>query len=190
MRTIALFVLTLLTLPTIAPVAHAQTRAAGLSFSSLSLTYPERHASGIAGWLTMDFVDSPGPFAGIDLAATFFPDDHPVTGRHTQLLGGVRAGAGMGHVRLSGRARAGVAHFSRRFYAPDVPCILIFPPPEACLTGRTNLALDFGGTLEVPIDRYVLRFDGGDTAIRFSRTNFDAAWKHNLQLSGGFGVRF
>ena len=82
-------------------------------------------------------------------------------------------------------------HFSERFFAPDTVCILIFPPPESCLIDGTNLTIDVGGTVEVyPGSRAVLRFDLGDSLIRFTRTQQDAAWRHNVQFAAGAGLRF
>jgi hypothetical protein len=60
----------------------------------------------------------------------------------------------------------------------------------------TEFALDFGGVFEVYASRNVaLRFDVGDTIIRFSNPNLlgvgaDPAYRHNLQLSTGVAFRF
>jgi hypothetical protein len=120
-----------------------------------------------------------------------FPEDHPVIGRQTQLLAGVRGGVRSDRLAAFARVRPGLTHFTGRFTAPDIACIAIFPTPEACLIKATNFAVDAGGTFEVyPTLRTVLRFDLGDTVIRFARTGLDPAWKHNLQFVAGVGIRF
>lgn len=161
---------------------RAQDASAGVSYTMLSLTYPDQIPNGFGGWLTWRFVD---------VAANFFPDDHPIIGRQTQVLAGVRGGVRTDRFGAYARVRPGIVHFSERFGAPEVVCIAIFPIPEACLIDATNVALDLGGTVELfPSRRLVLRFDVGDTLIRFDRVAQDALWKHNFQFAAGAGVRF
>ncbi len=172
------------------PALHAQNASAGASYTLLSLTYPDQIPNGIGGWVTWDVADS-GPTVGADVGINVFPENHPIIGRQTQALAGVRGGIRVGRVGTFARMRPGLVHFSERFFAPDVVCILIFPPPESCLIEATNAALDLGGTIEVyPTARSVVRIDVGDTLIRFARGQQDAIWKHNFQLSAGAGVRF
>jgi hypothetical protein len=61
----------------------------------------------------------------------------------------------------------------------------------------TKFALDLGGVLEVyPSRRTMIRFDLGDTIIRFKRgfvtpvPQFRDVTTHNLQLNVGVGLRF
>jgi hypothetical protein len=172
------------------PTLHAQNASAGASYTFVSLTYPDQIPNGFGGWVTWD-VASNGPTLGVDVGLNFFPEDHPIIGRQTELLAGVRGGIRSSRFGAFGRARPGLMHFSRRFFAPDTVCILIFPPPESCLVKSTNAAVDLGGTVEVyPTPRSVLRIDVGDTLIRFARTRQDAVWKHNLQVALGAGMRF
>ena len=169
---------------------HAQNASAGASYTLLSLTYPDQIPNGIGGWVTWDTSDT-GPTVGIDAGVNFFPEDHPIIGRQTQAMAGVRGGLRVGPLGAFARVRPGLVHFSERFFAPDVVCILIFPPPESCLIESTNATLDLGGTVEIyPSTRSVVRVDVGDTLIRFTRSQQDAVWKHNFQLSAGAGVRF
>jgi hypothetical protein len=185
-RTCVVFVF----LALLSPVVHAQNAAAGATYTLLSLTYPDQIPNGFGGWLSWDFTRT-GLIAGIDLGVNFFPENHPIIGRQTQLLGGVRGGVRARSFGVFARVRPGFVHFSERFFSPDVVCVLIFPPPESCLIEATNLALDLGGTIEVyPTPRSLLRFDIGDTMIRFLRDQQDAAWKNNLQFSAGVGIRF
>ena len=174
----------------LSPALHAQNASAGASYTLLSLTYPDQIPDGIGGWFTWDLADA-GPTIGADVGINFFPENHPVIGRQTQALAGVRGGIRFGRVGAFARVRPGLLHFSERFFAPDIVCILIFPPPESCLIESTNAALDLGGIVEMyPTTRSVVRIDVGDTLIRFARSQQDAVWKHNLQLSAGAGVRF
>lgn len=169
---------------------HAQHASAGASYTLLSLTYPDQIPSGVGGWFSWDLADT-GPTIGADVGVSFFPENHPIIGRQTLALAGVRGGVRVARVGAFARVRPGVVHFSERFLAPDIVCILIFPPPESCLIESTNAALDLGGTVEVyATPRSVVRIDVGDTLIRFARSQQDALWRHNLQLSAGAGVRF
>jgi hypothetical protein len=144
--------------------------------------------NGLGGWLSWDLA---GAAVGFDVAANIFPEDHPIIGRQTQFLAGVRSGARMGKLGLFGRMRPGLVHFSERFLAPDIACIAIFPTPEACLIDATNFALDLGGIVELyPSRSTLVRIDIGDTLIRFNRSALDPAWKHNFQFAAGGGVRF
>jgi hypothetical protein len=173
----------------LSPAVHAQHASAGAVYTLLSLTYPDQMPNGIGGWFSWDF-GATGLVAGADAAINVFPENHPIVGRQTQALAGVRGGARVGRVGAFARVRPGVVHFSQRFFAPETVCILIFPPPESCLI-ESNGAVDLGGTVEVyPTARSIVRIDVGDTLIRFARSRQDAAWKHNLQLSAGAGVRF
>ena len=52
----------------------------------------------------------------------------------------------------------------------------------------TEFALDYGGVLELYPSRHVaLRFDVGDTVIRFGNLGFTS---HNLQITPGVAFRF
>lgn len=181
-------VVTLLLL--LSPVLQAQSSSAGAAYTLLSLTYPDQIPNGFGGWLSWDFA-SRGPTIGLDLGASLFPEDHPVIGRQTALFAGVRGGMRADGYGAFARVRPGLLHFSERFFAPEVVCILIFPPPESCLIAATNLVVDLGGTVELyPTRRTLVRLDVGDTLIRFARTGQDAVWKHNLQFAAGAGLRF
>jgi hypothetical protein len=84
----------------------------------------------------------------------------------------------------------------------------VFPPPAACFQpeARTNFAFDLGGVAEwYPSKNTIVRFDAGDTIIRFGARNVTATdipsgglvvvpaaaeTRHNFQGSVGFGFRF
>lgn len=174
-----------------ASLAHAQESSAGVSYTVLALDYPDETPGGFGVWFTRDLTSRPGPTIGLDLGLNFFPEDDPIIGRQTQVFGGIRGGLRYQWFGVYGRLRPGVMRFSRQFFAPDTVCVLIFPPPDSCLTRENNLAFDLGGTLELyPIDRAIVRVDLGDTAIRFRRVERDSAWRRNLQFSAGAGIRF
>jgi hypothetical protein len=174
----------------LSPALHAQNTSVGASYTLLSLTYPDEMPNGFGGWLSWDR-SATGTTVGVDVGASFFPEDAPIIGRQTLLLAGGRAGVRRDRFAVFGRARPGVIHFSERFFQPEIACILIFPPPESCLIDSTNLTVDLGGTLELyPTPRSVVRIDVGDTLIRFARPEQDALWKHNFQFAAGAGLRF
>lgn len=87
------------------------------------------------------------------------------------------------------------------------------PPPAACFqsVSKTSFAVDLGGVAEwYPSKNTIVRFDGGDTIIRFSERRVPAfavtaagagpirpvtvpiatETEHNFQASVGIGYRF
>lgn len=166
--------------------AHAQTTQAGVHYSAMSLEYPDQTRSGLGGFI----VYSPLAWLDVDASTSFFFSE-PVGGYAWQVLAGPRVGMAWSDLALYGRVRPGFVRFSDRFFKPNIPCILIFPPPDACLAPHTNLALDLGGTVELPLNEStVLRFDLGDTLIRYDRNGLGDEWMHNLQFVGGVGWKF
>lgn len=165
--------------------ADAQLLAGG-HYSVLDLEYPDQARSGVGAFL----VYSPREWIGADISTVVF-FDRPVGGTAWQLLAGPRAGVDTGVLAFYGRVRPGLVRFSERVFAPDIVCILIYPPPEACLAPRTNFAVDLGGTIEVGLFRFaVLRVDLGDTLVRFGRPAQSPRWKHGFQIVSGVGWRF
>ncbi len=159
----------------------------GGHYSALALDYPEQRRSGGGGWVAYDGL---GPF-GLDVAMTLFAGDNAFAGRVTQLLAGARSGIRRERFAAFARVRPGVTRFGRRFMAPEIVCIAIFPTPEACLTLQSTFTLDIGGTVQLFIPtRSVLRIDVGDAIIRFDRRRFQSTWRHNLQITAGAGLRF
>lgn len=178
-------VVLLLTALLVSAPAGAQLQIGG-HFTMLNLEYPDQVRSGLGAFA----VYSPREWLGVDIGTSVFFDE-PTGGAAWQLLAGPRAGVAVDRVGVFGRVRPGFVRFTRRFFAPDTVCILIFPPPETCLIDRTNLALDLGATAEVAAtERLVLRFDVGDTLIRYPRARQDASWKHGFQLTAGAAWRF
>ena len=172
--------------PLASPSAHAQSTQAGVLYSAIAQEYPDQSRSGVGGFV----VYSPAPWFGVDASTSIFFSEE-VGGYAWQLLAGPRVGTLWNDLALFGRVRPGLVRFSERFFKPNIACILIFPPPESCLAPHTNFALDLGGTVELPLnDATALRFDLGDTLIRYDRNDLGAEWMHNLQFAGGLGWRF
>lgn len=142
----------------------------------------------------------------------FFPQDEDVkAGRKIQGLFGVKAGKRFDKVGVFAKARPGFIRFEKGDYEPaPVICLTIFPPPLGCFNpvSRTNFAIDLGGVVEVyPSKRTIIRFDAGDTIVRFPARSVaapdpdfgpgilfavpvPAETKHQFQASVGFGFRF
>lgn len=199
-------------------VGHAQSDEkkfeVGGQFSTLSTT--TRAASGIA--FTEDrsnvpggggrFGYNPSKYFALEAEINFFPRDRDLEGgQKFQGLFGVKAGQRFDKVGVFAKARPGFIRFERGDYFPVGGCIAVFPPPLACFQSRatTNFAFDVGGVVEVyPSNNTLIRFDVGDTMIRFNQRNVAATstvfglvvypapaeTKHNLQASAGFGFRF
>ncbi len=164
----------------------AQSTQAGVHYSALAQEYPDQSRSGVGGFI----VFSPLAWLGVDATTSLFFSE-PIGGYAWQVLAGPRVGVSWSDFAVFGRVRPGFVRFSERFGKPNIACILIFPPPAACLAPHTNFSLDVGGTVEVPLNpSMLLRFDLGDTLMRFDRNDLGAEWVHNLQFAAGVGWRF
>lgn len=133
-------------------------------------------------------------------------------GRKVQGLFGAKVGKRFDTFGFFAKARPGFVRFSKGDYHQKVGgCILLFPPPAACFqpASKTSFAVDLGGVAEwYPSKNTIVRFDAGDTIIRFgsrkvTATNISpggfsrlvvvsalAETKHNFQASVGIGYRF
>jgi hypothetical protein len=151
-------------------------------------------------------------YFALEAEGNFFPRDRDFEGgRKMQGFFGAKVGKRFDKVGLFGKARPGFMRFSKGDYRLARGCIAVFPPPIACFdpVAITKFAFDLGGVAELyPSKNTIVRFDGGDTIIRFGNRNvaaFDplsglagsgvvipvaAETKHNFQGSIGFGYRF
>ena len=169
----------------VASTAEAQFQA-GAHYSALAMEYPDQTRSGVGAFA----VYSPREWIGIDVGTSVLFDKE-VGGTAWQLLAGPRVGTQVRGLSVYGRVRPGVVRFSERFFSPNVVCVLIYPPPESCLAPAANFALDVGGTVETGISPAAfLRFDLGDTLVRYRRGDDGTAWKHGLQFNAGVGWKF
>ena len=144
---------------------------------------------------------------GLEAELNFFPKDHNGAstnqegGRITEGLFGLKAGKRFERFGVFGKFRPGFVSFGRAFVARDVRLIIADPFNPSNFGRLTHFATDVGGVLEFYASRRSLvRFDLGDTIIRYGRQNFidvfgrsspnPAFTRHNLQFSAGFSFRF
>jgi len=135
----------------------------------------------------------------LEAEMNFFPRDRDSEGgRKVQGLFGAKAGKRFKKAGIFAKARPGFVRFTRGDYQFGT---VGFQP-----VGKTNFAIDIGGVAELyPSRNTIIRFDAGDTIIRFGPRNVAAAsttfpglivvflaaeTKHNLQVGVGFGFRF
>jgi hypothetical protein len=139
----------------------------------------------------------------IESELNFFPrggrSDRIGEGRKAQALFGAKIGVRTEKVGLFGKARPGFMYFSE----PNQEC-----PLEENICNplpKFRFAMDVGGVVEIyPSERAFVRFDVGDTLIRFPdfrnsvsepgfptvRVTLPGKTTHNFQFSVGVGVRF
>jgi hypothetical protein len=176
------------------------------SVTGLTLNEDRKNVAGFGGRFGYNF----SKYFALEAEVNFFPRDRDLEGgRKIQGLFGVKAGKRFDKIGIFAKARPGFIRFERGDYVFGTGgCITVFPPPLACFQSRatTNFAFDVGGVVEVyPSKNTLIRFDGGDTMIRFDQRNVAATsdvfaglvafpvpaeTKHNLQASAGFGFRF
>ena len=194
-------------------------------FSSLSLnsgtTLP-----GMGGRFTYNI----NKHFALEAAGYFFPGKcdsctGEVTGRVAEGLFGVKAGKRFEKWGIFAKARPGLITFGKGVFeitplsssaggGSPVSCFGPDPLAPPCFTFQstrlTHAALDLGGVLEFyPSRRIVVRFDGGDTMIRYGQRTFNtltqnpatgaitlipitgpAHTRHSFQFMGGVGFRF
>ena len=128
-----------------------------------------------------------------------FPGQRPFSRGRMEGLFGATVGRSLGRMRPFGKLRPGFVMF--RESSEPFACILIFPPPLACAlaSGRTLLALDVGGGVEVSATpKTFVRVDAGDLMMKYpgpvfeaaSRQRQDAFFSHNFRFAAGVGWRF
>ena len=203
MRTLIL----LLTVITLASVTVAQSKKdkleIGVQTTSLSLFHPDIPADdtqgGIGGRVTYNFNRS----IAADAEFNFFPQKQFVLnadGNAIQAQFGVKIGKRFEKAGLFAKVRPGFLSADRVVSVLPGSQVPIFP--DIRVERETFFSIDFGGVLELyPSKRVVVRFDGGDTAIRhparFGQISFtdpvtllrDAKFKHNFQFTAGVGFR-
>jgi hypothetical protein len=145
----------------------------------------------------------------IEVEANVFPADKqrdmrtgvPVTvlepgGRKFQMLFGPRIGVRFRRFGVFGKVRPGFIRLDRYEVIEEISKT---STTLAILSGTRNglafLNVDIGGVVEYyPSTRTILRFDAGDTIIRYGAQEpkdiNPSFTRHNLQLSVGFGFRF
>jgi hypothetical protein len=158
-----------------------------------------------------------GSFVTLEAELNFFPRDNNFEdGRKVEGLFGVKMGKRSNKTGWFGKARPGFLYASKGDLQskPNTLCVAIFPPPLGCFDPKamTGFAFDVGGVVEFyPSPRMIIRFDAGDTILRFGDRNVPvlinppagaafpsrevvipkpAETTHNFQVSVGFGFRF
>lgn len=167
----------------------------GVYLTTMRLSELKESDVGFGGRATLNL----NAHVAVEGELNFFPrdlDGH--NGNRLQGLFGVKAGQRWEKFGLFAKARPGFMRFGEA--SQPVGCIAISPPPLGCLlnAGKTEFAFDLGGVVELyPSKRTVVRFDLGDTMIRyrgpFRRQGGGTAnnlTSHNVQLNVGVGVRF
>ena len=146
---------------------------------------------------------------GVEAEANIFPENKqrdkrigvPITvfepgGRKFQMLFGPKIGYRFRKLGVFGKVRPGFIRLDR-FEAVDA----VFSTPNGLAilsstrNGLTFFNIDIGGVFEYyPSRRTILRFDAGDTIIRYGAQEpkdiNPSITRHNLQISVGFGFRF
>lgn len=144
----------------------------------------------------------PSAMFGLEGEINLYPrdltDNPTFSGQRVEGLFGATIGPQLGKVRPFGRARAGFLRFGA---APEpLGCIAIFPPPLSCTlaAGKSLLALDLGGGIEVSVtSRTFWRIDVGDRLVRYPGPTLDRNFRsrdsffgHDFRFAAGAGLRF
>jgi hypothetical protein len=203
MRTLIL----LLTIITLASVTVAQSKKdkleIGVQTTSLSIFHPDIPSDdtqgGIGGRVTYNFNRS----IAADAEINFFPQKQFILnadGNAIQAQFGVKIGKRFEKAGLFAKVRPGFLSVDRVVSVVPGSQNPIFP--DIKVERQAFFTMDFGGVLELyPSKRVVVRFDGGDTAIRhparFGQISFTdpvqllrgAKFKHNFQFTAGVAFR-
>jgi hypothetical protein len=179
-------------------------------FTSLSLEYGDT-LPGLGGRFTYNL----NKHLALEAAGYFFPGkcatcSRQITGHVTEGLFGVKAGKRFRRWGVFAKARPGFVSFGKGFF-DIVPTGGGGPFPFTFVVRRsTAFGLDVGAVVEFyPSKRIVVRFDGGDTILRYPQRTVHsfttdpitgalspfsftspAYTRHNFQFSAGVGFRF
>ena len=171
----------------------------GAQFPLIRLSEFDTTDPGVGGRMTYNL----SRHVALEGEINFFPRDRFHSGRlfsrrRIEGLFGLKSGIRSDKIGLFGKARPGFMRFNES--REPIACIAIFPTPLACViaAGKTEFALDLGGVVEFyPSRRSVVRFDLGDTLVRFgefarrsSGRVSDGFITHNLQFNAGVAFRF
>ncbi len=212
MNRLVAFVFTLTLLLVCTPVLAQQTEPAkleiGAQFSSLTLSEPGvKREVGIGGRLTYNLttnlaVEAEGNYFPSGSTTGFSPGGSILQGQF-----GLKAGKRWEKFGVFAKARPGFVSFDGTFEPKLIGTTAINGVPFPVydfdrIIRSTNFSMDLGGVVEAyPSRRVVVRFDAGDTMIRygshdeldFSRTpelfRAPARTTHNFQFSAGVGFR-
>jgi hypothetical protein len=187
----------------------------GAQFSSLTITPPDflgtENAAGFGGRVTYNITDH---FA-VEAEGNFYPTKVAQTygtgGRAEQMQFGVKVGKRFEKFGVFAKARPGFISFGEALTVTQLPVVTggVTDIVNTFASERkTQFTADVGGVLELyPTRRVLVRFDFGDTLIRYgehdeARSVFvdptfvdtivkaPAEIKHNFQFTGGVAYRF
>jgi hypothetical protein len=177
-----------------APNAHAQSRSEtpkveiGAQYTLLRISGfggSDATDNGVGGRITFNVNDK----VGIEGEYNFFPEGRInfanrsaiLDSNRTQGLFGVKyAIARSNSAAIFAKARPGFMRFTQG------------TPAAGTSSNETQFAFDYDGVIELyPARAIALRFDVGDTVIRFDNPVFaNPFFTHNLQISTGVALRF
>lgn len=164
---------------------------------NIAAEYKDLTTPGVGGRFTYNLRE----YVGFEVETNFFIGETkafaPIgSGGHViETVAGVKAGKRFRRIGVFGKARPGLVSFSKGKF-PE------FQEPDTLRFGRaTHFAFDLGAVVEYyPARRYVVRFDVGDTIIRYGGqtvpdsgnppVRIPGETRHNLQLNAGVGFRF
>lgn len=161
----------------------------------LELVVPEFVVSdsGFGGRVTYNLTDNFGLEGEINFFTerrANFAEPFYLNSRRTQGLFGVKTGMRSEKAGVFAKLRPGFMHFGEGTADPRIQTLLPVPPTAS----STEFSLDVGGVLELYLSRRVaLRFDLGDTIIRFGGSPSLGGPRdttHNLQFTTGVVFRF
>jgi hypothetical protein len=171
----------------------------GGQISAIRLSEFDQSSVGFGARATYNFSNR----IALEGEVNFFPQRINISaftssGQRIEGLFGLKCGFRSRGVGLFGKLRPGFIHFSQ----DRRPCPIVGPVPAAgCafLRNETNFALDLGGVVEFyPSHSVALRFDAGDTIIRYgglegtagpARIVTGSFTSHNLQIGASISLR-
>ncbi len=171
------------------------------------LVFDEDPQPGFGGRFAYNFT----PNIAAEVQTDFYPKylfspDGTASGRMSQVQAGVKIGKRFEKFGVFGKVRPGAVSFSETFIFEDFGPPPTFFPFEAHIGRTTYFSLDAGGVIELyPSPRVIVRFDAGDTMIRYGGNKLPFAiaqplprpvpvapyqFLHHFQFSSGVGFRF
>jgi hypothetical protein len=182
----------------------------GVQYTSLSINLPgfggTENAPGVGGRVTYNFTD----YFAVEAEGNVFPSatrrDYTTGGAAQQLQAGVKVGKRWSRWGLFAKARPGFVSFGETLAPTQVESggVTVFSFQRE---RKTHFSMDVGGVLEFyPSRRVLVRFDAGDTIVRYGEhaefvpfpvptgasaiAPAGAEIKHSFQFSAGVGFRF